>query len=132
MNFKVVEGNYLDEYKEDFIRLYNNRRIRTRDIPRKLGITQSNYCSLRKELLSEGKIIDRSKKHKKTVRRKPKHYIYEVRRGKRTYFAIKKNEVYLGCYKHREDAEEVVNRLKECDWDISQLKKIRKEVLNLE
>ena len=128
LNFKVVDGDYLEDYEEEFIRLYNNRRIRTADIPSKLGISESNYRFLYRRLMEEHKLNDRSKNHKKTVRRKPKHYIYEVRRGKRTYFAIKKNEVYYGCYKRREEAKEVVERLKECDWDKKQLQRIRERI----
>ena len=123
MNFKVVDGDYLEDYEEEFIKLYNNRRVRTADIPSKLGISGSNYNSLWKRLMAENKLNDRSKNHKKEAKRKQKHYIYEVRRGKRTYFSVKKNEVYYGCYKNREDAKEAVEQLKKCNWDKNKLKK---------
>lgn len=129
VSFKLINGNDLEEYEEEFKKLYNDSTLPVRLIPEKLGITTGEYRRLRKTLLEKGEIKLRRKPNKKpySYHRTPKNYSYN-RAGHGTYTIIK-NHVYYGTVKKEDDAVEVVRRLRECNWDKSKFKEIKKQVL---
>lgn len=136
MEFTIVENplpSYSEGY-EEFIRLYNANKMTVYDIRKKLGWTVKTYSKARKKALSEGRIIERNntnrmrKRHYKTLKKHnaPKYYYYRHSLGK---FIISKKlkvdgsekTVYFGAYKNKKDCEKIVEELKRCGWDKSQL-----------
>ena len=136
MNFRVIDGD--DDYLElvdDFIQLYNHSSINVNEICEVLGVPYNIYCKLRKYCVEEGLIIlRRGKKPNGGGYRLNPSYIGRCLTDSGEYWQIRKfidgSVEYFGNYKRYSDAELVVNRLIMCDWDKSQLDKIREEVLD--
>ena len=129
MNFNIIDGN--DNYLQlthEFSQLYNNPKIPITTIKKTLKINNNTYNKLIRETEQKGLIKRRRRPYKKktSYRKKPKHY-YLLRHGKYQYYCIR----YLGEYycicKTIEETEYVIKKLKECNWDKKQLKKIRSD-----
>lgn len=126
VNFKIRKSDDLNEKKEEFIQLYNDTKISCADIPVILGITPSNYATLRKQCLKEGLITYRHKwaKNKKN-KRVPSFIHYNTSRGT---FSIVKNRVYYCSVRDYGVAVKIVDLLKKKDWDKSKMDEIKAEV----
>ena len=129
---RVVNGNrdYL-VHEEKFIEYYNNPDMTVKEITKRLGITPHEFTLLRKKCNEEGKIKLRPAYRKKKQKHKPKYYSINYRQGKTDYYQVyRKGVYYCSCHTVRE-AELIVEKLKECDWDKSQIKRIKQEVKEL-
>ena len=126
ITFKIVDGTYPPD--EEFIELYNEG-YRKKEIMEKINITERQYISLRRRLGKGDKLQQRSKNyHMKEPYYTPRGNIHINRVGSHTYFKVwKKGEYYCNCASHRE-AELIVERLKQCNWDKSKIRQIRAEV----
>ena len=129
MNFTIVDGNdnYLDK-AEEFSKLYNNKKIRIADLKKRLEINTCTYNKLLRYCKETNLITPRRKPYRKkpTYKTHPRHYS-AVRYRDTFYWAVKyKGKHYCNC-KPREEAAYIVDKLRECDWDKTQLEKIRSD-----
>ena len=110
----------------DFVELYNKPWIRVREISRRLDLTQNEYRHLLKYSVEHGLVVKRSAKMpKKKVRRESvKNYTCTPGGYCHVYY---KREHYCGV-RGEANAREIVRRLRECDWDKSQVARIKREV----
>lgn len=126
---RVIDGN--DDYlllKGEFAEMYNNRHFTVKEIQDKLKLTLRQYRNLRKECNEEGLITLRranNQKKKKEIKN------YSV--GNRSIygggnFNVRHNGLYYCCCHSVQEAEMIVEKLRECDWDKSQVDRIKKEV----
>ena len=125
---KVIDGN--NDYllrKNEFAELYNNTTISVREIQKRLKLTLSQYRKLRKECEEAGLINLRYATHKKKERI-PKYYSPVNRSIHHESYNVRRRGVYYCVCKTVEEAELTVKKLKECDWDKSQIERIKKEV----
>lgn len=131
MNFRIVEGDYLQKYKEEFVELYNDSNIAVGDIPILLGISVNNMQRLRNECKEEGLIRLRPNRNKTKWEKqhfKPRYY-HVHRQGKRVRWTIKKNGVYYGLVDTVLQAKKMVELLKDCNWNKSKAKEIKDFVM---
>lgn len=132
MNFRIVEGkDSLWDRADEFMEYYNDYSISITKLIEKMGITRNQYRRLRNYCDKNGWIVlrRRSPNQKKKLVRQSKNYRFD----NYAYIVEKtiNNEyIYFGRYKRKWEAEEVVKKLKECNWDKSQLDRIKEEVLN--
>lgn len=131
MNFNITDGNK-DYYNKEpeFIRLYNNPKITTRNIKKQLNLTACQYRNLRKKCLQDNtiKLRQPGRKKENNYKTHPKNYS-RILRGGYTYFAVYKNNKHYCNVKKREHAEAIVKKLREVDWDKTELERIKKEVM---
>ena len=85
-----------------------------------------------KHLKNEEKKILKEK-HRKGARKRmkmkiPKNYARTLSGTFMVNKWIDNKQIYFGTYKTERDAKYVVNRLRECGWDKSKLKNIKKEL----
>lgn len=131
MNFRIVEGDYLQKHKEEFIELYNNPNIAVNDIPNILGISKNNLKRLRNECKDEGLIRLRPNRNKTAWERrhfKPRYY-HIFRHGNEISWTIKRKGVYYGMVHTVTQAKKMVELLKECNWNKSKAKEIKDFVM---
>ena len=124
----IIDGN--DDYlllKDDFIKLYNNKNISVKDIREKLNLSLRKYHKLRKECSEEGLLKLRYPPHKKKEKN-PKYYSPVNRSIYGESYNVRHKGVYYCICKTVEEAELIVKKLKECDWDKSQIERIKNEV----
>ena len=131
MNFRVVDGNrdYLD-LLPNFIKLYNDPDIKAKDIPFLLDINQKEYLNLRKEAISEGLLNLRYPLREKKRKVRVPSYVYRSGYRWEIHKRVGGDNLYFGSYEKRDDALRIVELLKECGWDKSQLERIKREVLD--
>lgn len=133
MKFTISDGNYdYLEKTEEFISLYNNHNIRPVEIRKQLNLTINQYNRIRNKLHEENRIKLRRQIRKpqpKKPRRKCGAYYTTHHNGKYTYYHVKKGGVYYCLAKTEEQAKMIVERLKECDWDKKQVRRIKEEVI---
>lgn len=137
VNFHVVEGDY--SYLErvpEFVKLYMDLSISIMELRKRMGISGNIYEQLR-DYCSENGLI-RLRKGSFKNKPKPKGHnnplnITLDRKGSRTFFKVQKyingEYIYFGTYKKFTIAEKVRDKLNECDWDKSQLERIKMEVI---
>lgn len=128
VNFNIVEGapNRWEGLIEPFMELYQ-KGVKIDDIMARLELSQNEY----RHLLHYGFDNDLISKRKKSKKRKPKGRQGPFRNYTTTslgYFKIYYKRVYYCTVKREEDAIEVVRRLRECNWDKSQVARIKREV----
>ncbi len=129
---RVIDGDrdYLLK-KEDFIKLYNDRSFTVKDIRRELDLSLQEFRLLRNRCNEEGSITLRPSGRSRKPKRKPKFYSVAYHGlAKETYQICRKDVYYCNCDSVRE-AEMIVEKLKECGWDKSQVQTIKKEVKEL-
>ena len=131
MNFNVIDGdrNYLQK-TEAFVEEYNRNYLSVTKLCEKLNITRNEYRKLRKHCVEENLITLKRKpnKRKKTYRTHPKYYSKTITRGQ-VYWKVHKNNKYICNCKTRQQAEEIVKRLKKVDWDLKYLNNIKEDVM---
>ena len=130
MNYNIIDGN--DDYLElvpEFTELYNNKKIKVNSIKKRLGLSKNMYNKLLKYCKEENLITPRRKpnKRRETYKTNPKNYS-QISNGKYISFAVRKNGVHYCNCKTAREAEQIVEKLRECNWDKSQLSRIRAEV----
>ena len=132
LNFNIVDGNndYLD-LVPTFTELYNDKSIKVAEIKRRLGLTKNSYNQLWKYCKEECLITPRRKPNRKkpSYKTNPKYYS-QTRRGNVEYWTITYKQEYFCTCKSVKEAEYVVARLKECNWDKNELPRIRSEYKN--
>ena len=128
VNFTISDGES-DLYTRttEFAELYNNPRIRTTDIKKKMGLSPSKYNCLRKYCADNGLIELRQQRRPKKEKMKPT-YIYSEWAGKVTYYKVQRKQVYYAMTTSYEDAEAIVQELEKCDWDKSKVKEIKEKL----
>ena len=112
VNFRIIEGDY-SKY-DKFVEMYNNRKISTEYIKRKLGV--AFYNKYRGEALREGDIEPRPLSLK--INNNFKYYHYD--KVKKKYRVRKvKNGKYMsfGFYDTEEEAKQRVEELKKINWN---------------
>ena len=128
----IIDGNrdYL-KVEDDFIKLYNNWELTVKEVQTRLGLTKSEYRKLRKKCNEDGTIELRPAYRPQKQKQEPKYYSVAHRGRYYDYYQIQhKREHYCTC-KSVKEAELVVERLKACEWDKSQVERIKKEVKEL-
>ena len=130
VNFQVVDGDYGMDLVDDFVRCYSDRSLNVIGVMEVLGIGRGEYRRLRRYCLGEGLIVSRrhGKERKITYRSNPT-YIHNHNGFFRVQKWLDGCLVYFGEYRDYRVAEKVRDRLVECDWDKSQLPRIKREVL---
>ena len=131
MNFNVIDGN--DDYLEklpEFVYEYNRGYLSVPKIIEKLDITRGEYRKLRRTSLEEGLITLKRKgnKKKETYKTNPKYYGKTVTKG-RVYWKVYYKNQYLCNCKTKQQAQEIVRRLKRVNWDLKYLNNIKEEVM---
>lgn len=126
MNFNIVEGRSLEEFEEDFKKLYNTPDLPVRLISNELGITTCEYKQLRRTLAEKGEITLRKPRNMPKKKKSARFYSFN-RYG--NGFRVMRNRVYYGHVKTEEQAKEFVRRLRECGWDKSKAETIKKEIM---
>ena len=112
VNFRIIEGDY-SKY-DKFVEMYNNRKISTEYIKRKLGV--AFYNKYRGEALRNGDIEPRPLSLK--INNNFKYYHYD--KVKKKYRVRKvKNGKYMsfGFYDTEEEAKQRVEELKKINWN---------------
>ena len=125
---RIIDGN--NDYlllKDEFVELYNNRQIPVIKIQEKLNLSLRKYHKLRKECNEEGLLKLRYPPHKKKEKT-PKYYSPVNRSIYGESYNVKYKGVYYCICKTVEEAELIVKKLKECDWDKNEIERIKKEV----
>jgi len=145
MGFRIVENpppKYLEKY-DTFIDLYNNSPLNVKEIREKLDWSISVYNQAKEKGLKEGKIIERRtpltiknvKGRPKNTKNPPKYYS-KTTDGK--YVVVKRfykgktvdKNVYCGIYDTENQAKQIVDEMKNVNWDKSYLNEIKKRVIN--
>lgn len=132
MNFNIVDGeNDFEIYKEDFLRFYNNPRIRVATIPKRMGISESKFRKLRTHYEEIGLITLRQvgRPRKKKEPRVAKHIHKNPNNYKNPCWNIRRNGIYYCCTTDYRKAEEIVEKLEQCNWDKTKVKEIKAEVM---
>ena len=107
---------------EEFVKEYNDYTVGVQDIIKRCG--EKRYSFYRKKALLKGDIKQRpfNLRFGKTLD-SYKYYHYDKSRGKyRVRRVINGKYISYGFYDTEKDAQEVVRKLKECDWDKNILK----------
>ena len=133
MNFHITQGNTYEELIDPFTRLYNDTSNTVKDIMTELNITTNQYRRLRKYCIEENLVNRRKKPYtkKQTYKTHPRYYSKSRNNGKEYYYVIKTidgERVYYGCFPNARMAERMVEKLKECSWDKSQVDRLKQEV----
>lgn len=134
VTFNIIEGDdILDRIQDDFLELYDDKRIRKKDICRILGITSSQFQNLRMRLVRRGLIKEVRNPHggnRKTLintgKKCPKNYFWNRQQKK---WNVKYHNHYYACFKEEKHAKRFVELMRECGWDSSKKKEIKKKVL---
>ena len=126
---RVVDGNtdYLLK-KDDFIKLYNDKNIPVKEIQKRLKLTLTQYRKIRKECIDEGLLKLRHPPYHTKKEKPPKYYYPANRSIHHESYDIHRKGVYYCICKTVAEAELTVKKLHECDWDKSQIERIKKEV----
>ena len=126
---RVVDGNtdYLLK-KDEFIKLYNNEDISVKEIQKRLKLSLVQYRQLRKKCIEEGLLKLRHHPYHVKKEKPPKYYYPANRSIHHESYDIRRKGVYYCICKTVAEAELTVKKLKECDWDKSQIERIKKEV----
>ena len=113
-----TQPSYADKY-EEFIDLYNNSKLTTIDIYKKLGWNNAIFKKARDQALKEGRIKPR--------KGKPKHYTYN-KKGKHwtVYKNINRIQMQFSVGSEKE-AKELVAYLDEHGWSKKNVEKYRKK-----
>lgn len=116
----------MDQY-EKFIELYN-KGLTYRKIQEKLDICYSKCFRFFRKARDEGRITPRGKGNPP----REKHKVTNIHRTNpyQNKYNIKHSGVYYCTVRGYGNAEKIVERLKECDWDKSQVKEIKRSVLS--
>lgn len=126
VNFKVVSGEDVWLKYHDFVELYNNPDILVKDIRSRLGLSSQGYIRFRDEAIRCGDVAPRGYNRRKSRPVNPRRF---VQRSMGLGWRIKYKGEYFGTYRDVPTAIRVRDLLIECDWDKSQLDRIKKEVM---
>lgn len=123
MNFQFVENTFeLDLH--NFVEEYNKRELYVYEIRDKFGWSEHYYLKLRNEAVKRGLVSDVRYKCKK---HQPKHYYYHTTLERYCVLkTISQERVYFGSYSTENEAQQVIQMLKECNWDKKHLRRIQK------
>lgn len=128
-SFTIHESNWTEEFyttynqiKQDF-----SNGMLVKDIKIKHGLTEGRWLSYRKELINDGLITP--KKSKEKGKYSPRNYsfnngFYQVQKW------INGKLVHICSFRKECDAKQCVRLMRECDWDIEQISRVKKEVLS--
>lgn len=117
----------ITDLEYEVMRLYNEgERIRT--ITRVLNISGGTYSKVFKRLKIMGLVVPRGARKRKKPQRftNPRYYSFNTSSG---YYSITKGGVYFTCMKTRRGAEQMVELLKENNWDKSKVKELKAMVI---
>ena len=131
VQFNIIEGepdDYWDHY-EAFVKLYNNEKHSVTDIQKILELSQAKYRRYRSKALIENRLKNPRNRTGNRYGYKPKYYT----KTSRNSFTVKKwingaNHSF-GTYPSKEIAEKIVRKLMQCNWDRTQLNRIKQEVM---
>lgn len=126
MKFNLVEGcsnDFFDTYQKIKSDVLKGRLIK--DIKSDYKIGSGEWLKYRKQLISDGVIeplASRRSNGKFYYYHKGSDYwcVYKTVDGKKEFF---------GHYETEETAQKIVNELKKCNWDKTQLSKIQEMIL---
>ena len=129
MEFHIINGNddYLNKTPE-FAEEYNKGELSVPKLKEKLNLTNNEYRKLRKHCIEEG-LITLKKKGRRKKQKTPKYY-YMINRTGKPYYEIRKWGKFYCNTSTESQAKEIVRRLKKCNWDISQVDLIKKNVID--
>jgi len=125
----IVDGN--NDYlllEGKFIPLYNDWDIPVQRIKKDLGLSEQQFRKLRRKCDEEGTITLRPFHKPRKPKRVPKNYSPINRNMYKESYSVRYNGEYFCICDTVEEAELTVSKLRECNWDKSQLKRIKKEV----
>ena len=138
MNFNVVDGDrdYL-KLADEYARLYNNHKIPVSEIRERLNLSQNKHYRLLAYCREHGLVKPRYKYNKWDKRREAKKPIknYTIVKDKHyRYYAVRKfikdKEYHFATFKKEEQAQRMVELLKECNWDYNKRYELKEQVLN--
>lgn len=136
MKFKIVDGEKSDFNR--FKKMYLNPGIRTAEIKRILNMGQVKFQNWGKDVAKETGLTRRYNRRTKSYDIVP--YTPEKRNNYKYYSYSEDSNGFLvrktvdgeyqcyGVYKSEDIAKRIVNELKKCNWDKTQLQKIKKEL----
>ena len=119
----------IEQSSNDFFEIYEKVKSDlingslVKDVRAKYNISEGRWLKFRKSLIEEGII--------KSEKQRIADATYTYSKAGKWYVRkrINTTEVYFGCdYKTKSDGMMVVERLKRCGWDKSQLQSIREEL----
>ena len=110
--------------EKQFINLYNNHSITTKEIRKILGLEYNEFYKYRKKLQKQGKIKPRNFKRTPKQKETPKYYCLN---NCRTSYQIRKKGKYYGCCKTIKQAKRMVELLEENNWNINLRDEIKKQ-----
>lgn len=140
MNFRVIEGTqgFWDDFPE-FVKLYNEGKMRIIEIRKKLELSQSKYRQYRdrgfeQKLLNKELRTPRNSCIRGGVRNgiNIKNYYHDRKTGFEVKKRINGKDYYFGNYPTEQQAKKAVELLRECNWDKSKLPSIKKQVAQME
>lgn len=112
--------------EKEFIQLYNNWNITTREIRKKLNLEYNQYYKIYNRLKKEGKITPRPfRRHKKDNNLEPKNYSLNHTTNN---YQIRKNGIYYGCCKTLKQAQKMVELFNENGWDENSKKEVKQKI----
>ena len=139
MNFNIVDGDrdYL-ELAGEYARLYNNHKIPVSEIRERLNLSQNKHYRLLAYCREHGLVKPRYKYNKwdkrpKNEKKSIKNYTI-VKDKHHRYYAVRKfikdKEYHFATFKKEEQAQRMVELLRECNWDYSKRYELKEQVLN--
>ena len=127
MNFNIIEQNWTEEFYKNYPDIKQDLvgGMPIKDIKKKYGLTEGRWLSYRKELINEGVIT--KKKAKRKGRYTPKNYSYN-----HGFYQVQKwkngGVVHIASFKRECDAQKCVQLMRECNWDLNEISRIKKEI----
>ena len=140
MNFKVIDGDrdYL-KLADEYARLYNNHKIPVKEIQERMNLSQNKhyrllaYCREHRMVKPRYKYNKWDKRQENIVEKSVKNYTI-VKDKHYRYYAVRKfikdKEYHFATFKKEEQAQRMVELLKECNWDYSKRYELKEQVLN--
>ena len=125
----IIPGEYLEDKLDLFVNLYNSNMF-VKDILQELDLSLRQYRTLRKKASKLGLITLRQGRPCKPKRDRSNPKYYTCSNHYRDYYQVRYNKQYVGSVKGEENVKRVVEGLKECDWDLSEFDRIKREVYN--
>ena len=123
-NFQIHES----DWTKDFYTNYNQIKqdlsngMKIKDIRTKYGLTKGKWGTYRKELIQEGLLKPRTK-----IKEDAKFYT-----AYRNRFHVQKiidgKKYHIGTFRTEAQAKYCVRLMRECDWDLNELPRIKKEI----
>jgi len=131
ITFRIIEnaGEFYEDFIDDFIRDYNKYEIPTKELCKKYSINYGQFLQIRKEAVKRGEI----KENDYYSMHEPRFYYYNTNRERWVVSRNKKGKtIWYTSFPYEKQAQVCVEELKKCNWDKTNIKEIRRKIMEME